>query len=247
MENEVKMNLPQKSVVVEDSQLMVILEKALTNPDITLEKMNGLLDFQLRLEKRKDFKEFNVAMVKAIGEIPSFERSKSGHNYKYSTFESINQVVKPILKENDLFMRFNTDFDEDGFVKVTAIIAHKNGYSEKTTFRLPFDKSGSKNDVQAVGSAVSYGKRYAQNALLNITTHGEDDDGFASTKKITTKQIENLNKGIQSSGVELSQLLQFMKVEKLSDILMDDYIKAYNFIKHALEAKKEMELAHDNK
>ena len=41
---------------------------------------------------------------------------------------------------------------------------------------LPLDTSGSKNGVQAVGSTVSYGKRYAICALLNIST-GDDTDG----------------------------------------------------------------------
>jgi hypothetical protein len=41
---------------------------------------------------------------------------------------------------------------------------------------LPVDLSGKKNPVQAVGSSVSYGKRYAIEALLNLTSRGQDDD-----------------------------------------------------------------------
>jgi hypothetical protein len=44
---------------------------------------------------------------------------------------------------------------------------------------LPLDTSGSKNNVQAVGSSTSYGKRYTATLLLNIRTKGEDDDGHA--------------------------------------------------------------------
>jgi hypothetical protein len=40
------------------------------------------------------------------------------------------------------------------------------------------DASGNKNAVQALGSAISYGKRYTASALLNLTSHGEDDDSF---------------------------------------------------------------------
>ena len=45
--------------------------------------------------------------------------------------------------------------------------------------KLPADTSGSKNVVQAIGSSVSYGKRYTMQALLNITSGGEDDDGHS--------------------------------------------------------------------
>jgi hypothetical protein len=46
---------------------------------------------------------------------------------------------------------------------------------------LPADIGKGRNDVQAVGSSTTYGKRYVMSALLNITT-GEtrDDDGQSS-------------------------------------------------------------------
>jgi len=43
---------------------------------------------------------------------------------------------------------------------------------------------GSKNAVQAVGSSVSYGKRYVMSALLNITTTDDDDDGQSAVPAI---------------------------------------------------------------
>ena len=42
---------------------------------------------------------------------------------------------------------------------------------------LPVDTTGSKNAVQAVGSSTAYGKRYVMEALLNLTSRGQDDDG----------------------------------------------------------------------
>ena len=39
------------------------------------------------------------------------------------------------------------------------------------------DKSGSKNVIQAVGSAVTYGQRYTLIGALGITTADEDIDG----------------------------------------------------------------------
>ena len=43
----------------------------------------------------------------------------------------------------------------------------------------PAEASGNRNAVQAVASSVSYGKRYTASALLNLTSHGEDDDAFS--------------------------------------------------------------------
>src|SRR5690606_16446095 len=59
-------------------------------------------------------------------------------------------------------------------------LTHKSGHREETTIKLPADPSGNKNAVQAVASSVSYGKRYTAGALLNLTSHAEDDDAFAA-------------------------------------------------------------------
>jgi hypothetical protein len=44
------------------------------------------------------------------------------------------------------------------------VLSHELGHSEETTMTLPLDTSGSKNNVQAVGSSTSYGKRYTATA-----------------------------------------------------------------------------------
>ena len=55
---------------------------------------------------------------------------------------------------------------------------------------LPLDTSGSKNAVQAVGTSVSYGKRYVMCAMLNIATRGEDDDGISAAPKATVTAMQ---------------------------------------------------------
>lgn len=226
-----------KAPVREEDQIFEIMNQMAKNPE-TIGQIDSLINFKERIEKSNALKSFNQAMVKAIGSIPSFERAKQGHNYKYTTFEDINKVVKPILKENGLFMSFRTDYKEAGFIDVTAKITHEQGHSEETTMRLPFDSSGSKNSVQAVGSAVQYGKRYTQSALMNITTHDEDDDGFASTKKISEDEIERLNLGIEKAGIKLKELTDHMGVELLSDIPKDKFNDAGFYLKQIIDGKE---------
>lgn len=66
-------------------------------------------------------------------------------------------------------------------VIVTAILMHRSGHRQSTSIELPRDTSGSKNNVQAVGSSQTYGQRYAAQAILGLSL-GDDteDDGAAS-------------------------------------------------------------------
>lgn len=240
----------------QDTQLINIVQNAITNPDITSEKLNELLDFHIRLEERQAFKNYNMSLVRAISQIPSMEKAgkvdmklKDGRSVKYdfAKFEHILKVVKPILAENDLAIRFFTDYEKkDGHVNVTARLSHIDGHSEETSHLVPFDNTGSKNTVQSQGSSTSYGKRYTMSSLLGLSTHEKDDDGFASQKRITKEHIEKLNNGILVSGVDLDDLLKFMGVSNLGEILLSNFSKAANFLKQAVAAK-EFEASNDNK
>lgn len=96
---------------------------------------------------------------------------------RFARYEDIDRVVRPILQQHNLAIRFDVG-ESDKVTTVTPVLTHANGYTERGgTMRLPLDDSGAKNNVQGVGSSVSYGKRYTMMAMLNIVSEGTDDDG----------------------------------------------------------------------
>lgn len=224
----------------EQQNFLAIVEKVALDPNTNVDKMSKILDMQERILDKQAEMEFNQAMAQAMAQIPSFVKSKDGHHYKYATYESINKAVKPIIAKHGLFITFATDFQQEAkHVLVIAKITHKAGHSENTQMRFPFDPSGSKNEIQATGSAISYGKRYTMCALLNISTHDEDDDGFIDVKTIGTKEIERINNGLDKSGIKLEILCEYMEVEKLSDIKLNKYNNALVYLKAILDNKKQ--------
>lgn len=226
---------------------LALIEKVALDPAVNVEKMEKILNMQERILNKQAELEFNQAMAKAMAEIPSFEKSKkvekfkggTGNQFTYASFESINKQVKPIIAKYGLFINFLTDFQSDNHVMITAKITHKSGHFQETPMRFPFDPSGSKNQIQATGSAISYGKRYTMNALLNITTHDEDDDGFSTSKTIGKNEIERINNGLNKSGVELDVLCEYMGVKRLSDIKLEKYNNALVYLKAIIDSKME--------
>ena len=71
---------------------------------------------------------------------------------------------------------------QDGAVIVKTCISHDSGQNIQHDLRLPCDAN-----VQKIGSAISYARRYALQSILGIA--GEDDDGNAAseTRKPTKK------------------------------------------------------------
>lgn len=164
----------------ESATILQVIQRAATDPGFDVEKMQRLLDMHERIQANQARVEFSGAMAAMQCEIPSIaERGKGHGSVRYALLEDINDIVKPIMQKHGFAMSFKVEHHAGG-INVTGILMHKAGHREETTMLLPSDTSGNKNAVQAVASSVSYGKRYVMCAMLNITTRGEDDDGFAA-------------------------------------------------------------------
>ena len=167
------------------SAIVSVIERAASDPNVDINKMERLLDLQERILAKNAEGAFNNDFALMQGELPVIsekgEISVNGQvRSKYARFEDINQSVRPILQKYGFSIQFKVSTTENT-IEVTGILRHKEGHSESTSLPLPVDISGAKNTVQSVGSSVSYGKRYVITALLNITTSGEDDDGHGTS------------------------------------------------------------------
>lgn len=169
-------------VVAQDvGAVMAVIERAASNKDVDISKLEKLLDMQERIMAKNAEMAFNSDMALMQSELPTItelgEIKVNGVvRSKYARFEDMNEAVKPVLQKYGFAVNFKTD-TANAIVKVIGILTHRLGHRETTDMVLPVDVSGSKNPVQAIGSSVSYGKRYVMEALLNITSRGLDNDG----------------------------------------------------------------------
>lgn len=171
--------------VGESATILQVIQRAAADPQCDIEKMERLMAMHERMQARNAEAEFSAAMAEMQCEIPSIaERGKGHGTIRYATLEDINDVMKPIMQRYGFAISFKVEHHPGG-INVTGILMHRAGHREQTTMLLPSDTSGSKNAVQAVASSVSYGKRYVMCAMLNITTRGEDDDGYAAAPQAT--------------------------------------------------------------
>ena len=192
--------------------LLAVISRAASDPSVDMDKMQRLLDMHERVQAKHAEADFASSLADMQSELPSIgERGDAGGRYTYALWEDINTAIKPVLQRFGFALSFRTDFT-DG-IAVTAVLSHRSGHSERTTIKLPADASGNKNAVQAVASSVSYGKRYTAGALLNLTSHGEDDDAYAAAAPDTSEwgdaianaadktELVRIAAGIKASGL----------------------------------------------
>ena len=132
----------------------------------------------------------------------------------FAMWEDIDAAITPILADHGFVLTFRcgTTGAPEHRVTVTGVLSHEMGHSEETTMTLPLDTSGSKNNVQAVGSSTSYGKRYTASLLLNLRTKGEDDDGKAGGDPgtITEEQAERLLEVLAKDKADVPGFCNYM-------------------------------------
>jgi hypothetical protein len=217
----------------EAANMLAVIARAAADPACDLDKMERLMAMHERMQNRQAQAEFADALASLQSELPSIgERGDAAGRYKFALWEDINQAIKPILQRHGFSLSFRTDTSTG--ITVTGVLSHRNGHREETSITLPADASGNKNAVQAVASSVSYGKRYTAGALLNLTSHGEDDDAFAAgTVYISEEDEAKLREMAEAAQADVPKFLAYMGVDRFSAIPA----KQFNKAKAALQAK----------
>jgi hypothetical protein len=132
------------------------------------------------------------AVIQAIHSLPVFEIYKTADNpfykSKYADLPEVLRIVHPELKKAGLTIIQSAPMS-DHIINVITRIIHVSGEWIEIDCCVPADKAG-KSDAQTAGSAITYGRRYGINALLNLAA--EDDDGNKTNK--TDKKDDDGNK-----------------------------------------------------
>src|SRR5690606_10465625 len=113
-----------------------------------IDVMERLLALQERHDAFAARKAYDAAIADLRGDLPDIVKSQEGYGYKYEDLSAIVKAVSPKMAERGLSFRWRTDSD-NGVVKVSCVIAHRDGHSEETTLSAKPDGSGSKNAIQA--------------------------------------------------------------------------------------------------
>lgn len=153
-------------------------------------KVEALLGMQERIDARNAERSLADALARFQESCPRVHKGKKGGQGNYAPFDAVMEVAKPHLGANGLSVSFDTEATEGGVI-ATCHVMHRDGARFSRKASVPIDTAGRMNVAQQMGSAISYAKRYAMTAALNIVTTDEDDDGAAAgTQAITREEAD---------------------------------------------------------
>lgn len=191
------------------------------------------------LKKSESIQNLSNAMAEFQKKIKQPLKDANNPFFK-SQYVPLENVVEAITETGSQlgisFMQFASS-DETGSIEVATLVMHSTGeYIEFPPVRMKPES----NKPQAVGSAITYAKRYALSAIFGITSD-KDDDGNEATG--LNKQVEKQPKQqvkqqqtqddaivkidkywteLEKLGVDVAEVKKYLcdkhKVEKLVDI-----------------------------
>lgn len=174
------------NLVAQENNALGVIQQMVTSGNFDVSVARELLEMQKDFMKHQAVINYNNDFALMSKEIPVIAKSKKAHNTSYAPLEDIVSVVQPILSKYGFSISFTTEQQGLEAVTVNCILQHKDGHSTSTSLMLPTKAvNNSMNAMQAIGAAISYGKRYTICGILNIATAQDDDNnGFAVNAKV---------------------------------------------------------------
>lgn len=130
------------------------------------------------MNKSESIKNLSIALCKAQSEMGGAVKDAANPFFKskYADLSAVVKAVKDPFTNNGLsYVQF--PIEQGGRIGVETILMHESGEYLSNEFTVQL----SKQDAQGAGSAITYCRRYALQAIAGIPS--EDDDGNAASKQ----------------------------------------------------------------
>lgn len=142
------------------------------------------------MKTSENIQELATALLTFHSKVGKIKKDAKNPFFK-SNYASLSHILEEIAEPLQDAGLVITQFpDASG---LTTILLHaKSGQYMQATYEMPVAKA---NDPQALGSAISYARRYAVSSILSLQI--DDDDAERAMKEVRNPELPWLNKGAQ--------------------------------------------------
>jgi hypothetical protein len=226
-----------------------------------IDKLSKKLDAVSKHEQRStELNELFAALSKAQAEMQVAGLNKQNPYFKskYADLCDIVKASRPCLTKNGLSVLQQILTNDEGQSILHTILAHSSGQYITTQMRIVPPK----NDIQTMGSYITYLRRYSYASLIGVVASEEDDDGEVamvdareimakgpsnrydpkkqSFETITKEQLEELEEELAPYPDIAEMVMDKMRIQSLADLPKDQFgvsIKRIREIKQIREGK----------
>lgn len=177
--------------------------------------------------------ELSKALAAAQGEMKNAALNRVNPHFKnrYADLAAIRDAVVPAMSKHGLAVTQTTDLSSEGFF-LTTRVSHASGQWMESVYPLAVNPN-----PQAMGSQLTYARRYSLSAIAGISADEDDDAEIAVANKngagpaivagkITPDQVKAIRAAIAEAEADEARFVAYLKVPSVEDILAKDYDRA---------------------
>lgn len=220
------------------------LISAAMSAGVSVADLSRLFDLQERHEKQKAQEAYAEALTGFQRNCPRvYKARKTAGNFSfgYASLDDIDAVIRPILARYGIVIAFDSEHttaNNENVINVTVRV-RVGAYYEDRRFGCPIPKDLRASDSQKWGAALSYAKRYALCAALNIVVTDEDNEQhLIGAETITATEMLDIRELLKSCPKDAeSAMLNWLKVESLDLIPRKRFTEVVTALKKKAAAK----------
>jgi len=174
------------------------------------------------------------------GEIKDVLKDKNGYGYRYADLCQVLEISRPLLSKYDLSV-MQLPVSNSDKVGIETLIMHKSGQWISSSVEIPLVASKGMTIAQAMGSIITYIRRYALTSMLGVAQTDNDgaDNGFGNGHKepsASESLIQSLYSMISTEEDQkwVGDCLKKANVSKISELSEEKIVK----IMEALDKRK---------
>lgn len=167
------------------------------------------------MKSSESIKTISQSLVKAQKEMSGAKKGASNPFFKskYADYNSVLEACKDALNNEGIVILqpHKTILEGENRIDfVETVLLHESGEFISSETKIEVSK---KNDPQALGSAISYARRYGLQSLVSLPT-SDDDDG---EKAMARKSASNFKKPLEEKKESVKKT-RFTTAKKASTL-----------------------------
>jgi hypothetical protein len=246
------------AVQSETAAILSMIERLARDPSVDIGRVERMMALHRETKLEKAREDYNIAMAAVQAELPQIKRDARNDHTKsqYARLETISAAVDPIITKHGLSLSYGTEpSDLPNHYRVVCTVA-RGAHERRFTLDTPADGVGSggkatKTAVQAMGSALSYARRYLKLMIFDIALTNEDNDGNRMDDDrpqrreperqpepirhdrpvITQAQADDLRDLLREKKAPERDFLAWLKLARIDDIPADIYAECVEAIR----------------
>lgn len=173
----------------------------------------------------------------------------------YADLATLIAATKKGLCANGLSVIQSPGRVVDNKVQITSLLLHSSGQWMRSETEMPMSKA----DAQGMGSAITYGRRYAYQSLLNVAGETDDDGSAAVGSHEKAKETNNeydqrtddqrvvmpaqataMHEAMKRTGKTEAQVTEYLKTKnykQFEQVLRSDFQEILKWLNAPIAAK----------